>query len=35
MPPYVVEIFKAVAVAVAGVVLSILAEPKRKKPPRV
>ena len=33
MPPYVVEILRAVAVAVAGVVISIVTASKDKKPP--
>lgn len=33
MPPYVIEILKAVAVAVAGVVINIVTSSKDKKHP--
>lgn len=33
MPPYVVEILKAVAVAVAGVVINLVTSSKDKNPP--
>ena len=33
MPPYVVEVLKAVAVAVAGVVIRMATGSKDKKPP--
>ena len=35
MPTFVVEILKAAAVAVAGVVIRLLVSPQDKKPPSV